>query len=86
MVEITSENNFVRIFRLPETLPSDYCFNGGHAVTFLLVDWFSLDPGLLIKTEEGRRNTIREFIKWKAYYNPNSKFLAITDYEEAFLI
>ena len=87
MEEITSENNFIRIFRLPELLPPGfYCFGGGKKVVFWIVDWFSLDPDLLIKTEERRRDTIREFIKGKVYYDPNSKFLAITDYGEAFLI
>jgi len=34
-------NNFCRIFELPEKQYSlGYCFNGGHPVTFTMVDWF----------------------------------------------
>ena len=87
MEKITSENNFIRIFRLPEVLPSDFCFDGGQAVTFWLVDWFSLDTDTLSKTSiEMIEEVIRKFVKGKIYYHPNFKFLAITDYGEAFLI
>ena len=89
MAEITSENNFIRVFRLPELFPPDfYCFGGGKEVGFWLVDWFNPVPDAMIENfnTEKHREMIREFIKGKIYYDPNYKFLAITDYGEAFLI
>jgi len=87
MAEITSENDLIRIFRLPELFPAGfYCFGEGQDVAFRLVDGFRLDSSLLIKTKGKQKDIIREFIKGKIYYDPNYKFLAITDYGEAFLI
>ena len=39
-------NNFCRIFELPETYPKEYCFGGGHPVSFQMVDWFNPVPGI----------------------------------------
>lgn len=34
-------NNFCRVFELPESFPTNYCFGGGYPVTFQMVDWFN---------------------------------------------
>jgi len=88
-LKITYEENFIRIFRLPKEYPSDFCFGGGHPVAMQLVDWFNpIGPNEIpedIDLEEIRKK-IREFVKGKVYYWPRYKYLAITDYEDAFLI
>jgi hypothetical protein len=33
-------SNFCRVFELPEEYVNDYCFGGGHATNFQMVDWF----------------------------------------------
>lgn len=37
-------NNFCRVFELPESYPSDFCFGGGPRVNFKMVDWFNPVP------------------------------------------
>jgi len=39
-------NNFCTVFEIPEKFPSEYCFSGGHPVTFQMVDWFNPVPGI----------------------------------------
>lgn len=93
---ITERNNFIRIFRIPNEFPSDFCFGGGHPVNFQLLDWFNPIPQedlgsdkIKTLTEEEmqkHREAIREFIKVKNYYDPEFKFLALSDYSDVFLI
>ena len=95
-MKITQQNNFMRIFRIPNQFPCDYCFGGGHAVNFEIVDWFNPIPQeglwsgktktLSEKELEEYRGAIREFIKIKNYYDPEVKFLALSDYGDVFLI
>lgn len=40
-VVVDGWNNFCMVFELPEDYPSEFCFGGGHPVTFQLVDWFN---------------------------------------------
>ena len=44
--EVDGWNNFCRVFELPESYPSDYCFGGGHPVNFQMVDWFEPVPDI----------------------------------------
>lgn len=93
---ITQNNNFIRIFRIPNEFPSDFCFGDGHPVNFQLVDWFNPIPQEelwegktknLTETEiEEYRQSIRKFIEVKNYYNPEFKLLALSDYGDVFLI
>lgn len=39
-------NNFCRVFRLPEEFSPDFCFGGGIATNFQMVDWFQPCSGL----------------------------------------
>lgn len=39
-------NNFCRVFEIPNTFPSGYCFGGGHPIEFQLVDWFNPVDGI----------------------------------------
>ena len=94
--QVTEKNNFMRIFRIPNQFPSDFCFGGGHPVNFQIVDWFNPIPQeelwsgktktLSEKELEEYRGGIREFIKVKNYYDPEFKFLALSDYDDVFLI
>ena len=43
-------NNFCRVFRLPTSYPSDFCFGGGILVNIQMVDWFNPIPDLSIPT------------------------------------
>ncbi len=95
---ITYATNFVRIFRLPNKFPSDYCFSGGHPTMFVLVDWFNpfgQEDFWEDKTKEFDGNDIeylkhieefKDFIKAKKYFNSNFTFMALTDYGDAFVI
>lgn len=44
--QVDGWNNFCRVFEIPESFPSDYCFGGGHKVNFQMVDWFNPVPGI----------------------------------------
>ncbi len=95
-ITITQENNFIRIFRMPQQFRSDFCFGGGHPVNFQMVDWFNPIPQeelwsgkpkeLTDKELEEYREAIREFIKVKNYYDPKFQFLALSAYGDVFLI
>ncbi len=95
-ITVTQENNFIRIFRIPNEFPSDFCFGGDHPVNFQMLDWFnpisqeelwSGKPKELTDKElEEYREAIREFIKVKNYYDPDFKFLALSAYGDVFLI
>ena len=41
-------NNFCRVFRLPESFPDGYCFEGSRKTTFAMVDWFNPVPEVAI--------------------------------------
>lgn len=86
--------NMCRVFELPERFPSDYCFGGGHDVTFKMVDWYNPIPP--ITTDLDRElladmtwNDIKQFniaeIK-KQYFKKDRGFLVITAFGEAFLV
>ena len=93
---ISETQNFMRIFQVPVEFPEGYCFQGGKPTTFLLVDWFN--PIEQDKFWSGKTVTLnaeeiethhkmaRDFIKGKTYYNPHYKYLALTDYNDAFFI
>ena len=34
-------NNFCRVFQLPNSYPQGFCFHGGLAVNFQMLDWFN---------------------------------------------
>lgn len=38
--QVDGWNNFCRVFELPETYPSGFCFGGGKLVTMVMQDWF----------------------------------------------
>lgn len=94
--EVTHLNNFVRIFQIPSNMPTSLCFGGGHPVFFEMVDWFNpvnlqeVNRGSRLSLTGARlealRESLREFIRGTRYYDPEFKYLAITDYGDAFLI
>ena len=86
----------MRIFQVPVEYPMEYCFEGGKPASFLMVDWFNPieqdkfwgDKNVTMNDEdlEKHHEMVRNFIKGKTYYNPAYKYLAITDYNDAFFI
>lgn len=86
---ITEMQNFIRIFRLPDALSSEYCFAGGIPTTFTMVDWFNPVPPNDMNDDFDavkHRELIREFVRKKPYYQEGKKHLAITDYGDVFFI
>ena len=88
-MQVTTATNFLRVFQLPDELPSDYCFGGPVPTTMEMVDWFNaVDPTSLWDKDsvEDDVHRIKSDIKGKRYFNPNHTFLVITDYGEVFFI
>lgn len=84
---MTNEENFCRVFRLPEEYPSGFCFGGGRPVTFLMVDWFQpLDPQNLDEPWVEVSVKLRDFILQKRYVEQGASYLVITDFGESLLI
>lgn len=93
---ITQNSNFMRIFQLPPTLPTDFCFSGGIPCEFVMVDWFNpystteVKPNSYVEVtpelEKKLVESLRKFIKGKVYYKPNRKYIAISDFGLAFTI
>lgn len=95
-MKIYLNQNFIRVFLLPEVYPREFCFNGGHPVTMQLVDWFyPLPQEDFWETKEKEysfeqlqdiKKQIFNFIKSKTYFIPGRKYLAMTDYNDSFII
>jgi hypothetical protein len=87
----THDNNFCRVFELPETYPKGFCFGGGRPVNFQMVDWFepwprSIETGELEnRTWEEVQNMLINFLQEKSYIKDRHKYLVITEFNESFL-
>ena len=42
--DVTSTNNFCRVFRMPDQFSEQFCFDGPIPHTFFMVDWFNPIP------------------------------------------
>lgn len=95
-MKIHLNQNFIRIFQLPQEYPRDFCFNGGHPVVMHLIDWFYPLPQEDFwsckekEYSEEQLKTIREqitkFIRQKTYCLKGYKYLALTNYNDSFII
>lgn len=92
MEHINSGNNFCRVYRLPDSYPLEYCFGGGHQVTFTMVDWFNPIPqedmaeyGGTIKSWDHYKEGLNDFLKKKHYVIQGKKYLLITEFGESFI-
>ena len=88
--QITHDQNFCRVFRLPLRYPTGYCFAGGHPCNFQLVDWFNPIPIADIgrgkfRTWDEYRKELIEFLRVKVYADWGRQFLVITDFGESFV-
>lgn len=86
----TYETNFCRVFQLPPSFPSEFCFGGGHAVAFIMVDWFA-PMGLrdvrcgktYSVTHEELLATVVPFVKSKSYIKPEASYVILCDFGAA---
>lgn len=93
---IKDGTNFLRVFQLPKEFPSDYCFGGGHATCFMMVDWFNAvspeklwkAPAIQFSEKEYSEHIdkLRGYIKEKRYFNPEHTYMVLTDYGDVFLV
>lgn len=92
LFRITSDTDFLRIFELPQVYPTDYLFDGGKPVSFLMLDWFQVFSGTSLpiaiggEEYEKKKDEIIACIQEKPYYNSLSKYLVLTDWDDAFII
>jgi hypothetical protein len=81
---MTNEENFCRVFALPEEYPSGFCFGGGRPVTMMMVDWFQpLDPENLEEPWEVVRANLLKFLAQKQYIQKGREYLVLTDFHES---
>ena len=97
-MKITYATNFLRVFKLPNEFPSDYCFGGKeYSVVFKVVDWFNAVSQMdfqkvetVVEQSETEHKewveTIRDFIKGKKWFNPDFTYMVLTDYGEVFIV
>lgn len=64
----------IRVLEIPAS-SGNFNFSGAEKQTFLEVDWF-LDERGMMSTEEGR-NQIADFIKRKPYFSSNKAYLVL---------
>lgn len=93
MFKVNPNNNFCRVFELPKKLSEEFCFDGGIAHIFLMVDWFNPilfnelnkvgDTDIDIKFLE---KEIIPFIKQKNYRKLDRNYLVLFDFGAAILI
>lgn len=72
---LDAPRTFIRVYRLPAQLTDGYCFGGGRPIAFLNVDWFEAF------ISDGTAQLI-SFIKGKAYYRPDARFLVLGDHPD----
>lgn len=81
---VTSENNFCRVFMLPKTLPTGFCFDGGELVPIRMVDWFNPVDLSGVSTREVTEDELRGYlIPWlekKTYMRTNTSYLVLFDF------
>ena len=89
MHKINGNNNFCRVFLLPDDYPHGYCFGGGHKVLFLMVDWFNPIPfediEFGIKPWDQYEEGLKEFLLQKNYVKNDKQYLVITDFGKSFI-
>ena len=96
-MEITYATNFLRVFKVPNEFPKGYCFDGGHLVSFEIIDWFNaITPMDFQKVETVIEQSddeydkwvevVRDFIKGKKYFNPTFTYMVMTDYGAVFIV
>ena len=56
--KITSDNNFLRVFKLPTKFSSEYCFGGGIPHEFVMVNWLNVISPFEIS--DGKEFTLQE--------------------------
>ena len=97
-MKIKNEDNFCRVFQLPDIIPNEFCFGGPIDVTFKMVDWFCPLPteftceyewtGEYIPQEYIKKwNVLKleliKFCKAKTYIQKGKKYILITDFGES---
>lgn len=72
---MTVTNRLVRVFKIP---PPDgqWCFGGGIPKTFIEVDWFQDQFGMM--DGETGRSEVEEFIRKKRYFDPRDAYLVLS--------
>jgi len=88
---ITFENNFCRVFELPEEYPRGFLFAGGKSVVFIMVDWFQPIPPEDIQNNKVKKweeyvPRIREFLEVKDYRKPGKQYILLTNFGEAMFL
>ena len=86
----TQDNNFCRVFELPERYPEGFCFGGGRPVQMQMVDWFRPWPiegrpfgGVAPETWGEVVEMLRPWLMQKNYVKPGRRYILVTDFGEA---
>jgi hypothetical protein len=85
---VPDEQNFCRVFELPDQFSKDFVFGGGKTALFKEVDWFNPVPigfGPSFDSWEDCRAGLIEFLSKKNYVRPGKTYLCITYFGEAFM-
>jgi len=82
-------NNFCRVFELPSQMPDGFCFAGGIATTFQMVDWFNPVSGIPTAgcKKLNHDELIAELLPWlqkKTYLKPDRTYLVLCDFGMSF--
>ena len=88
---ITHQNNFCRVFELPDEYPKGFLFGGGRPVAFMMVDWFQPIPVEDIYNNEIKKweeyvPRLRGFLEGKVYRKPGKQYVLLTDFGEAMFL
>lgn len=86
MEKVNKNCNFCRVFELPQSYSSEYCFGGGIDTNFKMVDWFNpLSTSYEDLTWKENKKRIIDFIKEKNYIKNNRSYLIITNFGKAII-
>lgn len=87
-MKVKQDENFCRVFEMPEQYPQGFCFGGGKDVNFKMVDWFNPVPNDIMDdfSWEEWSTKLSAFIKGKTYYKKGRTYLVFTDFCQAIII
>lgn len=83
-LEFNPTDTMVVVFRLPDSVPNGYCFHGGYAVQFQMVDWFDAGPDPSGRTYSD--DELKQYVRQKNYCKFGGNFLVLKRNGSALLV
>lgn len=94
-IQVQRLQNFCRVFEIPQQLPEECCFSGGHLTAWLMIDWFNPVGNDAPWDNETRcceidwgelSDRLQVFVGKKSYIKPGRRYLVLTDFGQSLVV